>query len=68
MVKGPSLAVLIQVIYALLVIEAESKHNMRGSDTWNSLTEIISSITTLLTVAHQIALILNLSRSTGGPI
>ena len=41
---------------------------MRGSDAWDSLTQIIYFFTKLLTVASQIALILNLSRSAGGPI
>jgi hypothetical protein len=41
---------------------------MRGSDAWGSLTQIIRFLTELLTVASQIALIVNLSRSTGGPI
>ena len=41
---------------------------MRGSDAWDSLTHIVYFLTRILTVASQIALILNLSRSTGGPI
>ena len=42
-------------------------HDVRGSDAWDSLTEI-NFLNRLLAVASQIALILNLSRSTGGPI
>lgn len=41
---------------------------MRGHDAWNSLSQIIKFLTGLLTISSQIALILNLSRSTGGPI
>ena len=54
--------------FTSLFIEAGSKHNVKGSDAWNSLREIIRFLTRLLTVASQITLILNLSRSTGGPI
>ena len=42
-------------------------HDVRGSDAWDSLTEI-NFLNRLLAVASQIALILNLSRSTGGPL
>ena len=48
-------------------IEAGGKHGVRGSDAWDSLTQIIQFFTVLVTVASQIGLILNLSRSTGGP-
>ena len=41
---------------------------MRGRDAWESLKQIIYFLTKLLTFTSQIALILNLSRSTGGPI
>ena len=41
---------------------------MRASDAWKSFREIALFLTRLLTVASQIALILNLSRSIGGPI
>jgi hypothetical protein len=41
---------------------------VRGSDAWDSLRKIIRFLTGLLTIASQIALILNLSQSTGGPI
>ena len=41
---------------------------MRGSDAWDSLTRILFFFTMIVTVASQIALILNLSRSTGGLI
>ena len=43
-------------------------HYVKGSDAWDSLTQIIYFLTDLLNVASQVALILNLSRSTGGPI
>jgi hypothetical protein len=62
----PSLGVLI--IDALHYLEAGSKHDVTGGDAWDSLTDIIDFLTRLLTVASQIALILNLSRSSGGPI
>ena len=42
-------------------------HDVRGSDAWDSLTEI-NFLNRLLAVASQIALILNLSHSTGGPV
>ena len=59
----------ISIIDALpLFIEAASKHDVKGSDAWDSLTQIIDFLTGLLTVTSQIALISNLSRSAGGPI
>ena len=51
-----------------MFIEVGSKHEVKGNDAWDSLTQIIHFLTRLLTVASEIALILNLSRSTGGPI
>ena len=49
-----------------LFIEAESKPSVRGTDAWDSLEQIFDFLTRLLSVASQITLILNLSRSTGG--
>ena len=62
----PSLLVLI--IDTPFIKEVGSKHDVRGSDAWDSLTQIFYFLTRLLTVSSQVALILNLSRSTGGPI
>ena len=41
---------------------------MTASDAWDSFTDIISFFARLLTITSEIALILTLSRSTGGPI
>lgn len=53
---------------AIFFTEAGSKQEVNASDAWESLSGIISFFTQLLTVGSQIALILNLSRSTGGPL
>ncbi|KAF8803164.1 P-loop containing nucleoside triphosphate hydrolase protein [Phlegmacium glaucopus] len=47
--------------------EAASKHDVKASDAWESLATIIRFLTQLLSVASHLALIFNLSRSTGGP-
>jgi hypothetical protein len=46
-----------------LFIEAGREHQVKGTDAWDSLSRIIDFLTRLLTVASQIVLILNLSRS-----
>ena len=66
--KGQPIVQCFNYWFTPLFIEAGSKHDVSGGDAWNSLTEIIRFLTALLTVTSQIALILNLSRSTGGPI
>ena len=66
--KGQPIVQFFNYRFTPLFIEAGSKHDVTGDDAWGSLTEIIRFLTGLLTVASQIALILNLSRSTGGPI
>ena len=66
--KGLTLRLVFYLLVSHLFIEAGSKHDVRGSDAWDSFTEIINFLTSLLTVVSLIALILNLSRSTGGPI
>ena len=50
-----------------MLIEAGSKQEVEAEDAWNSFTTVIAFLTHVLSAATQIALIVNVSRSTGGP-
>lgn len=51
-----------------LSLEVASTPEGSASDAWQSLEDIIRFLTELLTVFSQLALIVHLSRHTGGPI
>ena len=50
-----------------MLIEAGSKQEVRAGEAWHSFTTVITFLKHVLSAATQIALIVNVSRSTGGP-
>jgi len=49
-------------------IEVESAQEISAHDAWDALEEIVTFMTELLTTSSQLALIVHLSRTTGGPM